>query len=431
VNAPTDPRPGPPTAGSTSNPNGRSAKSDDRYEISRQRMMEMARRNLRHTIDGTVPLDEGVMRVPAQNYVNADRWRLEMDRIFKRLPLVLGFSCELPETNSYKAMEMAGVPILLTRGDDGAVRSFVNMCSHRGAIVVEEGRGVSRRHVCPYHAWTYDPKGELVGILDKANFGEIDMSCHGLTELPVAEREGIIFGGITPGSCVDVDTLLAGYDDYLHHLGLADCTLVGQQTIAGPNWKLAYDGYLDFYHLPILHKDTFGPAYNNKTINDAWGPHQRNTAPDSRHGALAEIPESEWKMSKISGGIWTIFPHVSIASFDAGGKLFMISVLTPGDSPETSVTTQYFLAAFTPTEEGMETINQQIAFLRHVVEDEDYYTGLRIQKAIKTGAKQDFVFGRNEGPCQRFHGWVDNLVAAETLADTEALLAASTEFHHP
>ena len=71
---------------------------------------------------------------------------------------------------------------------------------------------------------------------------------------------------------------------------------------AGPNWKLAYDGYLDFYHLPILHKDTFGPTYNNKTINDAWGPHQRNVQPDERYLALAELPEDEWQICQDGGG---------------------------------------------------------------------------------------------------------------------------------
>ena len=31
------------------------------------------------------------------------------------------------------------MPVLLTRANDGEVRAFVNMCSHRGAIVVDEG----------------------------------------------------------------------------------------------------------------------------------------------------------------------------------------------------------------------------------------------------------------------------------------------------
>jgi len=57
--------------------------------------------------------------------------------------------------------------------------------------------------------------------------------------------------------------------------------------------------------------------------------------------------------------------------------------------------------------------------------------GNRIQRAVKTRAKTEFVFGRNEGPCQRFHGWVDQLVAAGTETDTAALFADATEFHHP
>ena len=308
--------------------------------MSRDQLVAATRRNLVHSRNGTVPLDAGIKRVPVLNYYDPQRWQLEMDRVFRRLPLVLGFSCEMREPHSYKALDVMGTPVLLTRGDDGVVRSFVNMCSHRGAIVVEEGTGTGRRFACPYHAWTYDQRGELVGMLDKANFGEIDMSCHGLTPLPVAERAGIIFGGITPGMPFDIDAFLCGYDSMLEHIGLADCTFVGRQMVEGPNWKLAYDGYLDFYHLPILHKDTFGSTYNNKTINDAWGPHQRNVQPDERILALADIPEDEWPMSKLTGGVWTIFPHVSVAAFDAGGRMFMISQLFPGDTPETSVTVQ-------------------------------------------------------------------------------------------
>ena len=399
--------------------------------MSREQLVVATRRNLVHSQHGTVPLEAEIKRVPSRNYYDPQRWQLEMDRVFRRLPLVLGFSCEMPDVHSYKALDVMGTPVLLTRGDDGVVRSFVNMCSHRGAIVVEEGVGTGRRFACPYHAWTYDQRGELVGMLDKANFGEIDMSCHGLTPLPVAERAGIIFGGITPGMPFDIDSFLCGYDSMLEHIGLADCTFVGRQMVEGPNWKLAYDGYLDFYHLPILHKDTFGPTYNNKTINDAWGPHQRNVQPDERILALADIPEDEWPMSKLTGGVWTIFPHVSIAGFDAGGRLFMISQLFPGDTPETSVTVQNFLSTFEPNDEQRSKIDKQMDFLMHVVRDEDYYTGNRIQRAVKTGAKTEFVFGRNEGPCQRFHGWVDDLVNAPDPAATAALFADAVEFHHP
>ena len=398
--------------------------------MSREQLVAAAKRTLAHTKNGTVPLDEAVMRVPASNYYATDRWKLEMDRIFRRIPLMLGFSCELSEPHSYKALDVMGTPVLLVRGGDGVLRSFVNMCSHRGAVVVEEGNGSARRFTCPYHAWSYDQQGDLVGILDKANFGEIDMSCHGLTPLPVAERAGLVFGGITPGMDFDIDRHLCGYGEMLEHLGFDECTLVGRQSVTGPNWKLAYDGYLDFYHLPILHKNSFGTDYNNKTINDAWGPHQRNVQPDERILALESLPEDEWPTKYLTGGVWTIFPHISVAGFDVGGRLYMVSQLFPGDTPETSVTVQNFLATFTPNPEQLVLIEQQMAFLMHVVRDEDYYTGNRIQRAVKTGAKTEFLFGRNEGPCQRFHGWVDALVGADD-AEFVRLFAGAEQFHHP
>ena len=96
--------------------------------MSRETLVAMAQRTLTHAKAGTVPQAESVTEVPSINYYDPDRWRLEMDQIFRRLPLILGFSCELSEAGAYRAIEVAGVPLLLIRGSDGIVRSFVNMC---------------------------------------------------------------------------------------------------------------------------------------------------------------------------------------------------------------------------------------------------------------------------------------------------------------
>jgi phenylpropionate dioxygenase-like ring-hydroxylating dioxygenase large terminal subunit len=393
--------------------------------MSRDTLVQLTKRTLDHASDGTLPLAPDVMRVPVHNYFATERWQLEMDRIFKRTPLVMGFSCELRVPHSFKALEVAGTPVLITRGADGAVRAFVNMCSHRGAVIVEPGTaGTARRHTCPYHAWNYDSQGALVGILDRQLFGDIDASCHGLTPLPCAERAGIIFVGLTPNGRFDIDTSLCGYDEVLAHLRLDQCHFVGSQRVEGPNWKVAYDGYLDFYHLPILHKNSFGEDYCNRAIYDAWGPHQRVSATDTRVLALADRHEDTWTDEQLTLGVWTIFPHTSIAGFkveppaDAphaqGGRMLMVSTLFPGDTPDTSVTVQNFLAAFEPDDHILPAIEATQQFLLSVVRDEDYFTGNRIQRAVKTGAKTEFLFGRNELGGQRFHGWVDRLVAADT-----------------
>ena len=230
--------------------------------MSRAELVAMARRNIEHVRAGTIPQEPDVFRVPATNYYDPDRWQVEVDRIFKRLPLMLAFSAELSEPGAYKALEAAGVPVLLTRANDGEVRAFVNMCSHRGSMVVEEGLGTARRFSCPYHAWTYDQKGSLVGILSREDFGDLDASCNGLTPLPVAERAGLVFVVLQPGAEVDFDAFLCGYDDLLGHFHFDEWHLVARRKIEGPNWKVAYDGYLDFYS---------SRPFPNRAIYDSWG----------------------------------------------------------------------------------------------------------------------------------------------------------------
>jgi phenylpropionate dioxygenase-like ring-hydroxylating dioxygenase large terminal subunit len=377
---------------------------------SQSQLVEMAKRNLAHVKAGSVDQAPDVYRVPATNYYDPERFTLEMERIFKRLPLVLGFSAELREPGSYRAMQVADTPVLLTRAADGKIRAFLNVCSHRGAIVAPEGQGRARRFSCPYHGWSYDNQGALVGITNHDEFGTVDTACLGLTPLPVAERAGIVFGTLTPNAAIDFDEFLCGYDALLAHHHLDECFLVGRQEVAGPNWKVAYDGYLDFYHLPILHKHSFGTKIPNDALYDAWGPHQRVSMPNPLYAKLAEKPEEEWDPAQLIAGVWTIFPHVSIADFDVGGKLTMISQLFPGATPDESVTIQNFLATTEPDAERQKQIDGMMHFLLGVVRDEDYSTGKGIQKAVKTGAKSEFLFGRNEAGGQRFHRWVEAIV---------------------
>jgi phenylpropionate dioxygenase-like ring-hydroxylating dioxygenase large terminal subunit len=420
---------------------------DQRGPSSRETLVELARRTLDHARAGTVPLAGSVGRVPASHYHDPERWRTEMEGVFRRLPLVLGFSCELAEPGAYKALEVAGVPVLVVRSPSGDIRAFVNSCSHRGAIVVADGSGTARRFTCPYHAWTYDAEGALVGILDRDDFGEIERTGHGLTPLPAAERAGLVFGIVDPARGATelgpfLDRFLCGYDELLAHFGFAQCAFVGSQRVDGPNWKVAYDGYLDFYHLPILHRDSFGTEIGNRAIYDAWGPHQRVSSPDQRM-ARARRPVEAWTDEELTTGVWTIFPHTSIATFPLrgdeaengvlrdgrrsrdGDRIHLVSTLYPGPEPGASVTVQSFLTPSEPTDELRDAIEAQKRFLLAVVRDEDYATGLGIQRALATGAKAEVLFGRNEAGGQRFHGWVDRVVAAETDEELDALFASA------
>ncbi len=392
-------------------------------DLAHKQLVQMAQRSLAHARAGTIDQTDGVGRVPAANYLDPDRFEREVDRIFRRTPLVLALSAELPAPGCYKALEAAGRPVLIVRGPDGTVRSFFNTCSHRGAQVVAEGTGKARRFSCPYHAWTYDAQGALVGILAPDDFGEVDRACHGLTALPTHERAGLVWVGLRPDLDLDFGGFLAGYDALLERFGFETWHVFGQREVAGPNWKIAYDGYLDLYHLPILHKDTFGPDFPNRPLYTAWGPHQRMDGPNPSHAKLEGTPEADWPEARLLTGVWTIFPHVSIATFETGGRAVLVSQLFPGETVGTSITRQTYLMERAPADDERAGAEQMFELLGHVVREEDYATGLRQQRALATGALDEVLFGRNEGGGQRFHAWVERLLEADD-EDLDAAFAA-------
>lgn len=378
----------------------------------RRRLLQMAERTIAHNKAGTTHLTESTSTIPVSNYYDPERWRREVDLIFKRVPLLLATSSEIKQANTYKAIEVAGMPVLIVRGADGLVRAFVNMCSHRGAMLVDEGVGEARRFACPYHNWVYDQQGDLVGMFKQDDFGQVDMSCLSLTSLPVTERAGLVWVTLNPSSTLDVDAFLAGYDELLEFCHFADMNHFGSRRLVGPNWKVSFDGYVDFYHLPILHKNTFGPEFPCDALFHRVGPHQRVTGPRGHWAKLESRPQEEWPDTILTGGVWSIFPHASIAGFDVEEhKVYQVARIFPGATAEESVTYLDFISTAPKTPEYVELIDKQIAFLEMVVRDEDYATGLKIQRTVKTGAKTEFVFGRNEGGAQYVHGWLDAILA--------------------
>ena len=380
--------------------------------MSREQLVAMARRNMEYADAGTVEQEPDVFKVAAANYYDPKRFEAEKRQIFRRMPLVLAPSAELPQPGDYKAMEAVGMPVLLTRGQDGTVRAFINSCSHRGTAVVVDGTGNRRKFVCPYHGWTFTQGGELVGIAAEDDFGAIDKAEYGLTPLPVQERAGLIWCILDPNSDLSFDAFLGGYDDMLAHFGLENWHLHSKRTIRGPNWKIAYDGYMDLYHLPVLHKNTIGASASNQALYYPWGPHQRVISPN-RQQDMEDVPVEDWPSEVLMVGVWTIFPHISIASFRGGGRSIMLSQLFPGETVDESFTTQYYLMEEAPDEAQAKEADAMFDLLEKVVEDEDYATGFLQQRALKSGGREFVLFGRNEGGGQRFHAWLDRLLETD------------------
>jgi phenylpropionate dioxygenase-like ring-hydroxylating dioxygenase large terminal subunit len=392
--------------------------------MSRAELVAMTRSLIAHGDAGTMELADDVLQVPASAYTDEALFEQEKRRIFRRLPLMVAPSCEIPAPGDYKAMDICGVPLLPSRQPDGSVSAFLNMCSHRGNPLAS-GTGNARRFTCGYHGWTFKSDGALLGVASPQDFGAIDKAAHCLKRFPVYEKSGLIWVTLDPNSQLDIADYLCGFDELLGAFGFETWHLFSQRTLPGPNWKTAYDGYLDFYHLPVLHAKTFGADFYNRANYFAFGPHQRLSTPsrfaikvsgdDDMKLDLMTLADDELPDDVLVQGVWTIFPHISIASFYGGGlRGAMISQLFPGEKVGESFTTQFYVMEHKPEDaDAIKAAREQFDFLEIVVRDEDYATGKRQHHALQSGLLDHVLFGRNEGGGQTFHRWVERLVKAD------------------
>ena len=380
-------------------------------------MLGLAKRALEHFINKTTDQAEGIMSNSIEAYVNPERYEKEIERIYKNLPLALCLSSEIPNANSHRAMNVIDTPVLITRAKDMKVRAFLNVCRHRGSQVCEEGSGEKRNFICPYHAWTYNHEGELIGMYGEKTFGEINKEDFGLIELNCEERAGLIWVMLSPEVEFDIDDWLGDFALELETLNLKEWFIYDQREIKGPGWKVALDGYLEAYHHNQLHGDTVGKhTVGNLLVLDTYGPHQRLTFGRKSLKDLIDKPESEWNnpldnIRLIHSG----FPNLSISG--VLGDHCLVSQIFPTSSVDRTITRQTILSAKKPeTEEEIQKSNDFSQMVLQAVEDEDYKMGLQIQSTISEMKNHNFVYGRNEPAVQNYHNWIEKFMNQKDIS---------------
>ena len=200
-------------------------------------------------------------RQQAAVYTDPERLAAEEATLFRGRPLVAGLSADLPGTGDCVASEVAGVPLLLVRGEDAEVRAFLNICRHRGGRVFT-GRGRPGRALkCPYHSWAYDLNGDLLGQpLARDAFEALERTELGLVQVSAAERFGLLLVRLGSDAPIDVAAELAGLGPELADYGLDRWRFYDERGgVFDANWKLIHDTFLESYHVFSLHKDTLAP----------------------------------------------------------------------------------------------------------------------------------------------------------------------------
>jgi len=377
----------------------------------REEAVRMMMRLADHVRNKTTDQAEGNWQEPVENYADEELFRAEVETLFKRIPLPLALSCELPGKNSYKAIEAVGLPVVITRDAKGEVHAMLNVCRHRGALICAEGTGTSRALTCPYHAWSYGMDGELRGIYGESTFGDFDKSERNLVQLPVVEVAGLIFVCLTPGLEMDIDSWLGDFKPVLEGLKLDELHLFSSRMMPGPNWKVVIEGYLEGYHFASLHPNTvFKTNLSNTGIFDGYGPHERvgfalrNLENEINAGKEVETLDPSANVGAI---IW-LFPGMSFAG--AFRERMTCSLVLPTTSVDASVTEQRVFTRTPVTDENRADLEVFRDFFYDVTYGEDYITGYGVQKGVKAVPGTTQLYGRNEPGVQYAHQTINRIM---------------------
>lgn len=281
--------------------------------------------------------------VSMEPYRSPAFYELERERVFRRSWLMMCRVEELPKAGSYvlKQVEVCGASVLITRARDGAIRSFHNVCSHRGNQVVLDEAGTASRFVCRYHNWTYANDGNLLGIPDESQFFDVDKKKCGLTPIATDVWEGFVFINLSPSPQVSLKEFLGEIGDYLKGIDYiaAEHPVVFVAEL-DCNWKVVSDAFSESYHIPAIHPQTIGDTFASKAnpfahLLDAriFGPHRYN----SMFGNSQYEPKENSLVEKLGQAALATGNAISAVSTETVAEFLSHPAVNPTKSPDWSM----------------------------------------------------------------------------------------------
>jgi len=205
------------------------------------------------------------LSLPGWLYRDPEYHRVEMERVIRPAWQIVCHDSDLPGPGDWHAIEIAGESVFVIRGDDGEARAFANVCRHRASRLVNGTSGCAKRLTCPYHAWTYASDGRLIGVPNKSDYPDLDMSGLGLMAVELERWRGFLFVRLEGGG-PSVAEMMAPYEEEIAPYRFEDLRAIGRVTLRPRpvNWKNVADNYSDGLHINVAHPGLtrlFGRGY--------------------------------------------------------------------------------------------------------------------------------------------------------------------------
>jgi choline monooxygenase len=193
--------------------------------------------------------------MPAWCYTSPAFYRREVERIWKKVWNFVGSAAQIPNPGDYFTLTFAGIPVIILRDHDGALRAFANTCRHRGSELLD-GAGQCKLIVCPYHSWSYELDGTLRGAPEMEKTIGFNKADYGLVPIKLDTWGGFLFINFD-NAAGPLTAFLGDLPQKLAPYGLENMALARRKTYdIACNWKLFVENAKESYHIGTVHRAT-------------------------------------------------------------------------------------------------------------------------------------------------------------------------------
>lgn len=271
--------------------------------------------------------------LPPAIYHSPEILDLELDRIFRSEWICLGRTAEMPKPGDFICRDIIDLPVFAIRQKNESIKAFTNVCLHRSACLLS-GEGHVSRISCPYHSWTYELDGQLIGAPFMQETAGFDVKDYSLHELACEVWEGFVYisRAAEPTSIAErlgeLTSLISGFR-------MADYVPVfSEEETWDTNWKCLVENFMDAYHLHRVHKNSFnkyGSSEDQTTLfpgDDAFAYHHVQDEEGPR--SVQAHPDNTWLQGSDRLRTWliNIFPSHTIQL--QPDMLWYLSILPDG-----------------------------------------------------------------------------------------------------
>ncbi len=284
-----------------------------------------------------IDIDEDIRKaatLPARVYSDPALYALQKERVFARswqfaadsnrvkapghvLPFILLEGC-LDE------------PLVITSDEDAHLRCLSNVCTHRGAIVVE-GEGHLKNLRCRYHGRRFSLDGKFVSMPEFDETENFPTAADCLPGLSLERWGPLLFTGLSPAT--PFDEWIKPVNDRVSWMPLDEFrrdAKTSRDYHIGANWALYCDNDLEEFHIPYVHQGLSEQLDYNSYYTEVF-PHGSLQMGIARAGEpVFDLPADHPDHGKrVAAFYFWLFPNLMLNFYPWGLSANVVSPLGP------------------------------------------------------------------------------------------------------